>query len=118
MRHDPSSQRKELRIESFMRELLVVEIPYVVSFAYSRHCDKGGAWKTKTNISVQFQAEVDGQVHWVEFWLHAGCRLGLLGLLGMLLLLVPCAPLVAWIHFGSILAVKWLPRGWILRVLG
>ena len=39
-------------------------------------------------------------MHWVEFWLHAGCRLGLLGLLGMLLL-VPCAPLVAWIHFGE-----------------
>ena len=40
-----------------------------------------------------------------------------LGLLGMLLL-VPCAPWVAWIHFGRILGVKSLPREWILRVLG
>ena len=33
-------------------------------------------------------------MHWVEFWLHAGCRLRFLGLLGMLL-----EPF--WEHFGS-----------------
>jgi len=43
--------------------------------------------------------------------------LGPQGLLGMLLV-VPCAPRVAWIHLGSILGVNSLPRGWTLRVLG
>ena len=41
---------------------------------------------------------------------------GLQGLLGMLMV-VPCAPRVAWIHLGTILGVKSLPRKWILKVL-
>ena len=52
-----------------------------------------------------------------SFWLHVGYHLGLLGFLGMILM-VPCALRVAWIHFGGVLNVKWLPRGSILRVLG
>ena len=49
-------------------------------------------------------------VHWVQFL--APCWL-----LGMLLV-VPCALRVAWIHFGGVLEVKWLPGGSILRVPG
>ena len=48
-------------------------------------------------------------MHWVEFWLHGGCLLGLLGLLGMLLL-IPCAPWVAWVHLGSILGGNGCPE--------
>ena len=34
----------------FLRLLVVVEVPDVVSCVYRRHCDKGVAWKMKSNI--------------------------------------------------------------------
>ena len=101
-----------------MRELLVVEIPCVVSFAYIDIVTRVALGKQRQTYEYSFKRKLMDRCIGLSFGSMLAVVWGFWGFWACFCLLVPCAPFVAWIHFGSILAVKWLPRGWILKVLG